>query len=93
MKISTTLMENPGVPIQLNLCDNIPVWCHAQFLLQIYFLNRNELYDTTSILRKESGSMMAQDLQTNGIAGRRLAIEPLAGVLDWLDGTLRGPPT
>jgi hypothetical protein len=27
-----------------------------------------------------------------GIAGRRFAIEPLAGVLDWFDGTLRGPP-
>jgi hypothetical protein len=32
-------------------------------------------------------------LQGNkGIAGRRRAIEPLAGVLDWFDGTLRGPP-
>jgi hypothetical protein len=30
--------------------------------------------------------------ETNGIAGRCPAIEPLAGVLDWLDGTLRGPP-
>jgi hypothetical protein len=30
--------------------------------------------------------------QDKGIAGRRRAIEPLAGVLDWFDGTLRGPP-